>query len=100
MTDLEQVAALIRSECKKQMAFHPEVDFAAVDAAVYRAFPRITPAEEAAAWRAYVTWAKQDAAEHEAEAAAFSAWVDEQKAKGRPESELVYGAFVEARYAH
>ena len=71
-----------------------------IDKLIFQAFPRITPVDMAAAWRAYVAWAKQDVEEHEAELAAFSAWADEQEAQGRPKSELTYGAFVRARFTN
>ena len=54
----------------------------------------------AAIWGEYVTWAKEDLRRHERETELFLAWVSEQEAKGRPESELIFGNFVRERFAN
>jgi hypothetical protein len=71
-----------------------------IDALIFQALPRITPVDMATIWGKYLTWAKEDVRRHERETELFLAWVSEQEAKGRPESELIFGNFFRERVAN
>jgi len=70
-----------------------------IDALIFQALPRITPVDMAAIWGEYLR-AKEDLRRHERETELFLAWVSEQEAKGRPESELIFGNFARERFAN
>jgi hypothetical protein len=66
-----------------------------IDAAVFRAFPALTPYETAAAWKAVAAVMRQDAKRRHVLSALHQAWVDISKARGRPEAELTLGTCVD-----
>jgi hypothetical protein len=94
MSEMRSAAVSIIREHIEDLETHE------IDQLIFQAFPRITPVDMAAACGAYLAEAKQVAQQHQAELAAFSAWIDEQVALGRPESELTFGAFVRARFTN
>jgi hypothetical protein len=71
----------------------------AIDAALFRQFPALTPGEIAAAYREAEVFMKRDAREKHVTAAAFKAWTHIQITRGRPEHELTFG-LVEERDGH
>jgi hypothetical protein len=94
MSEMRSAAVSIISEHIEDLETHE------IDELIFQAFPRITPTDMQAIWGEYLEEAKIEAARATAEAELFSAWAAEQTAKGRPEGELTYGAFVRARFTN
>lgn len=73
-----------------EMRYDPEI----IDAALHRLFPATTPADAIAAYKESLDHRRADAHGMRVVTAAFQAWYDIEAGRGRPEAELVYGAFI------
>jgi hypothetical protein len=67
-----------------------------IDAALYHEFRPFTPVDDAKAWREASDHFKREATAKAITAAIFQAWHDIEKAKGRPEGELLFGDCIAA----
>jgi hypothetical protein len=73
------------------LGFEAGCDQEIIDAALYHEFPLFTPADIAKAYRESSAHMQREAVAAAMEFAIFEAWADFEKAKGRPEEELLWG---------
>jgi hypothetical protein len=66
-----------------------------IDQALFRQFPRLTPDDRVAAYRESTAYSKKEAMQAAMEAGVLNAWAEVHRARGRAESELIFGTCVE-----
>ncbi len=88
---LNKLPSLTRPAQLAWLGFEVGYDTEIIEAALYHEFPRLTPTDVARVYGETATYMQRDFLGTLIESAIFSAWADREKAKGRPEEELVWG---------